>query len=261
MADPSIPSASELLRRLGALGKRSASPPLADITVTPAPFVSSPQLAHPLVPPIASSSTPAVPSVSKSPLNPRALLGRLAELNSRGASVQPEVVEVSAVTSTRALSLDDIVRAWDPGLKRKPNFLENFPPVARPRLLTSLASIVEVHTPGLAAHDKRDDNIRKAVGSKMPAILKSFLEQNPFVKIKYPSLSADTLRHLMTAPHAGRRAAASYKNLLQIKLAKGQNDLDENLPLVPPPFLMSLACPFSELMLAFSFRVTSTMRI
>ena len=121
----------------------------------------------------------------------------------------------------------DYVTAYDPQLGRKPCFLESFPPSLRPRLLGSLSSITEAHSPGLSAHDKRNDDILTAVGASMPKILKDFLKANPFVAIKYPNLSESTLRHLMPAPHQGRNVAKTYKGLIDIKIASGRNDLDD----------------------------------
>lgn len=99
-------------------------------------------------------------------------------------------------------------------------------------ILKSLSSIVETHSPSLSAHDKRDEDYLEAAGVEMPKILKTFLSSNPFIAIKYPNLHADTIRHLFTAPHYGRKAAEAYRGLINIRLAKGHNDLVEDLPLV-----------------------------
>jgi len=137
-----------------------------------------------------------------------------------------------------------LVKAWNPRAGHKPAFLDNFPPAFRPRVLNKIASILERFTPSLAAHDRRDDDIVKAVGASMPKLVSTLVDELPWIAIKYPNLSDTTIRHLLTAPHMGRKAAKSYKNLVQVRLAKGSNNLDEDFPLVPP-LSLSLSVLFS----------------
>jgi hypothetical protein len=122
------------------------------------------------------------------------------------------------------------VRAWEPRVGRKPQFLENFPPSLRPTILNTLASLIEHYSPSLAAHPRREDELVDAIGLSMPKVLASLTEKLPFLRIKYPNLSASTLRHLFPAPHMGRNAAKAYKNLLEVHLSKGSNDLKEDSP-------------------------------
>lgn len=170
--------------------------------------------------------------------------------------LQKRKILADSIIDDSTLSNDDRVRAWVPDLKRKPCFLENFPPDLRSVILKTLESILAAKTPKLAAHEKRDDDVIRAIGTSSEGILKSFLKQCPFVKLKYKNLSSKTIRHLFTAPHQGRLAARAYKGLINVRLIKGRNDLEEDVPYVRiaqsyPSFCFDL--------FFFLFRVTSIM--
>jgi hypothetical protein len=72
----------------------------------------------------------------------------------------------------------------------------------------------------------------KVIGVSAAELRDELVAALPWIKIKFPTLHEDTVRHLLSAPHAGRSAAKSYRQVVQVQMALGRNNLREVLPLV-----------------------------
>src|SRR5689334_12260245 len=88
-------------------------------------------------------------------------------------------------------------------------------------------------TPALAEKSRNTEVVRANInrtGYDMTDFKKDFLELCPWVLVKFPSLHKSTLRHLMVAPHLGRKAAKAYRGLIKTKLVHGSNSLKDETP-------------------------------
>ena len=131
-------------------------------------------------------------------------------------------------------SRDDLVRAYRPEVGHKPDFLSSFPEEAREEILSSLDGILQKHSPS-AARDREKTVVTVFLpdGINMPSICSDLVAECPFILLKYPKGPDETtIRHLMSAPALNRLTAKKYKGLVKAKLALGQNNKKEDIPLV-----------------------------
>jgi hypothetical protein len=137
-------------------------------------------------------------------------------------------------------SRDDLVRAYRPELGHKPDFLSSFPEVAQDEIISKLADILQEYSPS-AARDREQDvaTLYFPDGVSMTTVCEDLVRQCPFILIKYPNgAEPATIRHLMSAPALNRKTKEAYKNRVHVKIALGQNNKKEDLPLVLLLFYM-----------------------
>jgi hypothetical protein len=139
--------------------------------------------------------------------------------------------------------IEDLVRFYIPSLRHRPRFLESFPPALRPVIIQTLEGLCRRHSP--LAEPKRDSDIVRVVGLPAAQLRDELLEALPWIRIKFPTLHEDTVRHLLSAPHLGRATRTSYRSLVPVKMALGRNNLREDNPLVRSP--ARLASPHSSI--------------
>jgi hypothetical protein len=126
--------------------------------------------------------------------------------------------------------IEDLVRSYVPSLGHRAQFLENFPLSLRSVIVETLHDIVSRHSP--LADPKRHSDVISVVGVTAGELRDELLQALPWIRIKFPNLHHDTVRHLLSAPHLGRLSKTSYRSLVPVKMALGQNNLREDNPLV-----------------------------
>lgn len=131
-------------------------------------------------------------------------------------------------------TLAEVVRAYDPEIGHRPEFLESFPQEASDYIVHSLQKILQKHFPGATKNREGEVAIiYLREGQEIPKIKQKLLKKCPFILEKYPNGPSDsTIRHLMSCPATNRLTASRYKGLIKAKLALGQNNKKQNLPLV-----------------------------
>jgi hypothetical protein len=131
-----------------------------------------------------------------------------------------------------APSTDDLVRAFDPRLGHKAAFMDSFPPLQQTAIRVALTNILKQYTP--QSHRRRLSEVPEIAGVDMRAVRDALVATLPWISIKFPRLSADCVRRLLSAPHRGRNSAAAYREEVPAKLVKLRNDLQEDSDLVRP---------------------------
>jgi hypothetical protein len=126
--------------------------------------------------------------------------------------------------------IEDLVKYYVPSLGHRAQFIESFPPDLRTVIIQTLEDITRRHSP--SADLKRSSEIISVVGVTAKQLRDELLDALPWIRIKFPTLHEDTVRHLLNAPHQGRLSKNSYRSLVPVKMALGRNNLREDNPLV-----------------------------
>lgn len=139
-------------------------------------------------------------------------------------------------------TLEQLVEVFEPELGHKADFLGSFPDEAGVIIILTLEKIVEKYSPGATADREGEVSILYLPpGASMGEICSDLLKECPFIRIKFPNgPSESTIRHLMSCPAKNRLTAKRYKNYVKTKLALGQNNKKQDIPLV----LFSLSTSF-----------------
>jgi len=121
-------------------------------------------------------------------------------------------------------------------LGHKADFLGSFPEEAGVIIILNLENIIEEYSPGATANREGDVAIvYLPPGVSMGQICSKLLQRCPFIRIKFPNgPSESTIRHLMSCPAKNRLTARRYKNYVKSKIALGQNNKKQDVPLVLP---------------------------
>ena len=128
-------------------------------------------------------------------------------------------------------SIAEIVAAFVPDVGQKPRFFDHFPQIAQNKIRDVLKSFILSHSP--LAEDSRERKVTKTTGVSTPQISSHLMAECPWISLKFPGgPSDDVIRHLLSAPDLRRNASDKYRNEVHTKIDRGQNNRDENLPLV-----------------------------
>jgi len=154
-------------------------------------------------------------------------LSRLAQLEHSSRRPQPIAFFRLSLPST-----EDRVRAYVPNLGHKASFLDSFPPDLADEIVITLKTIVREKSPN-AARSRESDVVELPPGVSSGELTAELVKRKPWIRIKFPNNpDEDTIRKLCSAPHLGRKSAAHYKGIIPTKLALGQNNRRDFLPLV-----------------------------
>lgn len=125
----------------------------------------------------------------------------------------------------------------DTDVKRKRRFYEHLDIDDRAKLFSRIFELLESRSP--QAQDRRRTDTLKVVGTSVPLIREDLFKTLKPIMSKLSALNIEVdlncIRHLFLPPHKGHRSASRYWGIIEARVARGENSLHEQHPLVLSP--------------------------